>query len=367
MENHRPLFAPHRRRHLHPPPGLDAERLTEQRLLRQLMVQQHHRRRRLVVVELGQERRQHGVRLHVPRMGREKRPVAVVAPAADEEHLHARLPADLVRGHYVGVGEAGRIDDGRPLHMGQAANAVAHRRRALELQLLRRLLHFGGQRRLHRVGLARQEGFRLRHQLRVIRLAHPAHARRGAAPDLEQQAGPAAVGEHRVLAGAQQEHPLHRRHRLIDGPGRRERPVIAPAANLRAPVLADLREGMVLGQRQPRIALVVPQHDVEPGLQPLDEVRLQQQRLGLGVGGDDLHAGRLGHHPPQPLRQAANMGVARHPLLEAARLADIERVALSIEHTIHAGAERHGGERRFNNVDARSLGAGWLQIHDLAD
>ena len=54
-------------------------------------------------------------------------------------------------------------------------------------------------------------------------------------------------------------------------------------------MLGDLRERMVLGQHQPRIGFVVAQHDVEARLQALDEVGLEQQRLGLGMGGDDLH------------------------------------------------------------------------------
>src|ERR1700733_13435749 len=46
------------------------------------------------------------------------------------------------------------------------------------------------------------------------------------AASLLQQARPLPVGEPRVGAGAQQEHLLHRRHRLVHRPGRRERPPI---------------------------------------------------------------------------------------------------------------------------------------------
>ena len=121
-------------------------------------------------------------------------------------------------------------------------------------------------------------------------------------------------------------------------------------------MLGDLRKRVILGQHQPRIGFVVPQDDVEARPKALDEVGLEQQRLGLGVGGDDLHRDRLRHHPPQPLRQARRLGVRHHTLLEAARLADIQRLALAIEHPVDAGTERHGRERtpdRLRALDRR--------------
>ncbi len=211
--------------------------------------------------------------------------------------------------------------------MGQPPDAVAHRRRALELQRLRRLLHLRRQRLLHGGALAGEERLRLPDQRAIRRFVDPSDAGRGAAADLIQQAGAAAIGEHRVGAGAQQEHALHRRHRLVHRPGGGERAEIAALARPRAAMLRDLRERVVLGQHQPRVALVVAQDDVEARLQALDQVGLEQQRLGLGMGGDDLHRRRLGDHPPQPLRQARGLGVGRDPLLQRPRLADVERLA----------------------------------------
>ena len=63
------------------------------------------------------------------------------------------------------------------------------------------------------------------------------------------------------------------------------------------------------------------------------------------------------HHPPQPLVQPAKLGVGGDPLLQAARLADIERVALGIEHAIDAGVERHGGQRGLDGGGAGRGGA----------
>ena len=66
----------------------------------------------------------------------------------------------------------------------------------------------------------------------------------------------------------------------------------------------------------------------------------------------DLHRDGLVHHPPQPLVQPADLGVGGDPLLQAARLADVQRVALGIEHPIDAGVGRHGGQRRLDRGDA---------------
>ena len=147
----------------------------------------------------------------------------------------------------------------------------------------------------------------------VVRLADPPDAGRRAAADLVQQAGPGAVGEHRVGAGAQQEHPLHRGDRLVHRPGGGERPPVAALAQLRAAMLGDLRERVVLGQHQPGVRLVVPQDDVEARLQALDQVGLEQQRLGLGVGGDHLHRGGLVAPSAAAARPAGRPGYRRRP------------------------------------------------------
>ena len=178
-----------------------------------------------------------------------------------------------------------------------------------------------------------------------------------------QQARAGAGGEHGVGAGAQQEHALHRGDGLVHRPGRGERAPVAALARLRAAVLGDLRERMVLGQHQPGIGLVVAQHDVEARLEPLDQVGLEQQRLGLGVGGDDLHRRRS----RDTMRRSRSgrrreLGVGGDALLQAARLADVERVALGIEHAVDAGAGRHGGQRRLDGGGARGGRCrGWLR------
>ncbi len=316
------------------------------------MVDQHLRRRRLVVVELGDEGAKHLRGFLVACVGGEEGAVAVVAPAADEEHLHAGLAGDAPGGNHVGVGQAGRVDHVVALHEGQAADAVADRGGALELQGGGGGFHLGGQFLLHEGGLAGQERLRLANQLAVFRLVDAPDAGGRAAADLEQQAGPGAGGEHRVGAGSQQEHALHGGDRLVHRPGRGERPPIAALAGLRAAMLGDLRIWMVLGQHQPGVGFVVAQNDVVVRLEALDQVGLEQQRLGLGVGGDDLHGRGQRHHAAQAFRQADGLGVGGDALLQAARLADVQRLALGIEHAVDAGAGRHGFHRRLDDGGA---------------
>ena len=47
-------------------------------------------------------------------------------------------------------------------------------------------------------------------------------------------------------------------------------------------MLLDPREGMILAQQDEWKALVVAQQHVERGAEALDQLRLEQQRLGLG-------------------------------------------------------------------------------------
>ena len=120
----------------------------------------------------------------------------------------------------------------------------------------------------------------------------PADAGRRAALDLVEQAGPGARREHRIRAAAQQERPLQRRQRAVDRPGRGERPEVVAGRRLRAAMLEHARKGMVAGDEDAGKRLVVAQQDVVARPQPLDQVGLEQQRLGLGMGGDELHRRR---------------------------------------------------------------------------
>ena len=84
-------------------------------------------------------------------------------------------------------------------------------------------------------------------------------------------------------------------------------------------------------------ALVVAVGDVVARLQPLDQIGFQQQRFDLGGGRDEDHLRRLRDHARDAIGLRAGLGVGGDPLLEARRLADIEHVALGVQHAIDAG------------------------------
>jgi hypothetical protein len=75
--------------------------------------------------------------------------VAPVLVRADEEHLHAGLPALHVERDDIGLPHAARVDALRRLHVGQRADTVAQRGGALELHRLGGLGHLRGELRLN--------------------------------------------------------------------------------------------------------------------------------------------------------------------------------------------------------------------------
>ena len=96
----------------------------------------------------------------------------------------------------------------------------------------------------------------------------------------------------------------------------------------------QLAERMVGRQQDLRQALVVAKKDVVARLQLLDQVRLKKQRLDLGLGDDHLKRLGLADHAHQSVRQAVRLRIAGHPASKVARLADIERLADTIQHPV---------------------------------
>ena len=173
---------------------------------------------------------------------REIRLVAEMAAAAHHREIHADLPAQRDDREDIDVVVAADFDRLLMQHGRQRAHLVAHRRGLLEFQLggeaMHLLLEF-----LHHFALpAEQETRCIRHIARVILVADQADARRRAAPDLMQQARPRAVGEHRVLAGAQLEHALQDLDAFAHGPRARERPEVLVLLVDRAAVIRHARK-----------------------------------------------------------------------------------------------------------------------------
>ena len=86
-----------------------------------------------------------------------------------------------------------------------------------------------------------------------------------------------------------------------------------------------------------RERFVVAEQDVVGGAKPLDELRLEQQRLRFVVGRDDGHAARLRNHALKPFGEARDLRVIRHAVSEDACFADVQNVAARIGHAIDAG------------------------------
>ena len=205
---------------------------------------------------------------------------------------------------------------------------------------------------LDRAAAAGEEIARFLDQLGVVVERNLAGARRRTALDLVEQAGPGPVGVKTVRAGAQEKRPLQRVQGAEHRAGAGEGPEIVAGDRARPTVLDQPRRGMAGAYEDVRKALVVAQRDVVAGLELLDEIGLEQQRLGVQFGGDEHHRSGLRHHA----RDAAWLTLRRHiggdALLDRARLADIEHLALGPHHAIDAGAERGVAPERPDRLGA---------------
>ena len=122
-------------------------------------------------------------------------------------------------------------------------------------------------------------------------------------------------------------------------------------------MLEDLRRPVVGGDQDIGKRLVVAQQHVEARPQPLDQVGLEQQRLGLGRGRDELERGGRRDHALDARVVAGRPRIGDDALLDVLGLADVEHVAVGVDHAVDAGRGRRelgvardrgaaGGERR---------------------
>src|SRR5690606_12730489 len=118
------------------------------------------------------------------------------------------LAGGLVRRDDVGVLQSLGVHVLMRLDVRQRANAVAVDGRLLEFERRARRLHPLGQISLAVLAAAAQEVLRLADQRAIVLGRDAPDARRAAALDLVEQAGPGARREHGVGARAQQERAL---------------------------------------------------------------------------------------------------------------------------------------------------------------
>ena len=97
--------------------------------------------------------------------------------------------------HFHGLVDILDIDILMRLHLCERADTVAQLGSRLEIERFARILHGLRQTLLHGTALSRQKIMGFRHQLGIGGLRDPAHARRRAALDLEEQARPRPVLE----------------------------------------------------------------------------------------------------------------------------------------------------------------------------
>ena len=142
---------------------------------------------------------------------------------------------------------------------------------------------------LDRAAAAGKEIARFRHQVRVVVERDLAGARRRAALDLVEQARPGSIGVKTVRAGAQEKRALQRVEGAKHRAGARERAEIVAGQAARAAMLDEPRRRMTGADQDIGEALVVAQCDVVARLELLDEIGLEQQRLGVRLGGDEHH------------------------------------------------------------------------------
>ena len=329
----------------------------EQFAIVEIPVEQDERGRGPLVVELRHEGAEHLRRRQRLVGARKIGAVAPVLEGAEEEHLDAELARVLVDREDVRLLDPLRIDALFALDRGQRRDPVAQARGALEFELLGRLGHLAGHQVADGAALSGQEIMRLLHEFAIGRMGDFAGAGSGAALDLVQEAGPRAVLVERVRAGTQQEGALQGVQRAVDRAGIREGAEIIAVAPVRAAMFRDLGRGMVAGDEDEGEGLVVPHQHVEARLQLLDEIGLEQQRLGLGAGRDEDHVGGQRDHPPEAVGVPLPAQVAGDALAHALRLADIEHRAVGADHPVDAGAERRVLPVAADDGDAARDGA----------
>ena len=273
-------------------------------------------------------------------------PAALAADpaAADVEDLHGGFEFILVQGEDVGVGALGEDDGVAFEDLLERDDVVADPRRPLVVQFRHGGGHVLFQPRDERLGLAAHEGAEVLGQGAVVLGRDAADAGRRALVDVAEQAGPAAgfgPFQDAGAAAADREDAQQGVHGVADGTGGVRAEV---AGALAAFAAQDLDPGVLLphGDGQVRVAFVVPEHHVEPGLEFLDPGVFELQRLELAADDGPLDAaGRVDHRirfGEQPGR-VGEVGV--QPRTEVLGLADIDDPAVRVAEAVHARIGRN--------------------------
>ena len=287
-----------------------------------------------LIILLHERGKRLAVRLH--RLVEKRLVLAGEVAVRKVQHGKAALgPALKADGVRVGVG---RGDDALVvLQALDGAQPVAQRRRVFKPQRIGRSLHLLGQfgRELRRAAVEDHLG--LADGLEVLRARDvlQAVARAGAHVVIQARAGAADVARKAARARRQAQRLAY----SVDDLGRHA-PAAVGAEVLRAVLLRmiDERERRVRlrhVQTHEGIALVVLEQDVVFGFVQLDERVFEHERFELGLHDDDIEIRNVRNHG-RHLRQVLAAKIARDAVFECFRLADIDDLAVLVEHDVHA-------------------------------
>jgi hypothetical protein len=106
----------------------------------------------------------------------------------------------------------------------------------------------------------------------------------------------------------------------------------------------DTREA-ITRDHEVGVGLVVAEEDVVARGERLDQVVLEDQRLGLRARHGDLDGGHLRQHQLDARAVIALLKIARDALAQVAGLAHVEDLVLRVEHAIDAGLVRQAGDQ----------------------
>ena len=294
---------------LHLLPGAEGQGAFEQFALVDVVAGQDELWRRPGFVELAHEGREDGRRIELLGVAGKIGAVAEILSCAQEVDLDADLAGIGVGREDVGLVDRGQADRLVRLDLCQRTDAIAQDRSPFEFERGGSLVHALGQRLLDFAVAAAQEPAHLVDDRRVFRFFDAADARRRAALDLVLQTGSRARREHAVGARAQREGALQGVERAVDGCGRSEGTEIFVARLTHATVLGELRPLGVAADDDVGERFVVAQQHVEAWPEALDQVVLEQQRLGLAAGDRELHCPGRRHHADQARGEPVRLGV----------------------------------------------------------
>src|SRR5215208_572239 len=353
MIDERAFFTALRHKNLDAPSGTGAESLRKQVLFFDRMGEEDEWGQGLVVIELGEERAE-DFGLGEAFIGTGK--IGAIAPVltcAEEEYLDAGVAGLLCDGEEVGFVHCFRVDALNRSDHAHGGNAIAVARGQFEIELVGSLLHLRGKPFLHYGAAAAKKVLGLLDKSSIGGLVDFPRTGGRAALDLEEKAGPRAIFENRIAAGAQQKGFLKRVDGAVHGPGGSEGPEIAALAASGTAMFGKLRHAMVAGYEDIGERFVIAKNDIVAGLVLLDEVCLKQECFGFGLGRYEFHIGGGSDHSCDAAGVAAEAGIVHDPIAQHARLAHINHVALGVDHAVDAWPVGQHPAETANDVGAR--------------